>query len=139
MSASFEEKSVWIQVVSLVVALGGYLVAAFWMARAGVTELAAYMPLFVGAVVVQVILLIVGHTAAAIVQKPEDADERDRIIAWRAEARSSWILAIGALAAVSMLAMNVETVWVAHVLIVALFVSTLIGYVLQMIDYRRGF
>ena len=29
--------------------------------------------------------------------------------------------------------------WVAHVLIVALFVSTLLGYVLQMIDYRRGF
>lgn len=139
MSASFEEKSVWIQVVSLVVALGGYLVAAFWMAREGVTELAAYMPLFVAAVVVQVILLIVGHTVAAIAQKPEHADERDRLIAWRAEARSSWLLAVGVLAAVSMLAMGIAALWVAHVLIVALFVSTLLGYVLQMIDYRRGF
>ena len=41
MNASFEEKSVWVQLISMVVVLGSYLVKAAGMMSAGITDLAA--------------------------------------------------------------------------------------------------
>ena len=41
-NASFEERSVWIQLVSLSLVLAGYLFVAWQMAAQGVTALPAY-------------------------------------------------------------------------------------------------
>jgi hypothetical protein len=101
MGTSFEEKSVWIKLVGMVLGLGAYFVVAGRMLLTGVTALPAYVPLFVVTVVLMVVLLVAGHVAAAIVSRPEDRDERDRLIGWRAENNSSWLLAVGVLAAVT--------------------------------------
>jgi energy-converting hydrogenase Eha subunit A len=138
MNASFEEKSVWIQLGAMILTLGTYFIVAGRMLASGVTSLVPYVPLFIGAVVLMVMVLIVGHIVAAVVQRPDDGDERDRLISWRAESNSSWVVALGVLAAITGLVLSVENVWIAHLLLLSLVLSELTRYLLQLIYYRRG-
>ncbi len=139
MNASFEEKSAWIQLVSLVVVLGGYFVTAAQMLAQGITVVMAYAGVFIGSVVMLVIVLVVGHTVVAIFGGSEKRDERDKLIEWRAEGHSSWILAAGVFIAVTGLVLSFENVWIANLLIFSLLLSEVAKLVLQIVYYRRGF
>lgn len=136
--ASFEEKSVWIQLVGVSVALGGYFAVAGWMLARGITVLPAFVPLFIVSIVLLVAILAAGHIIAALVGRPEAADERDRFIEARAESRTGWILAAGVIMAIQGLVVGIEAVWVAHLLLLSLFVSELVRFALQLLYYRRG-
>ncbi len=138
MDTSFEEKSVWIQLVSLVVGLGGYLIVAGLMLSNGVSVLPPFVPVFAVAVILIVAVNIAGHVVAAIASRPDKADERDRLIGWRAESRSSWILGIGVIGAIMALILSVGGVWVTHLLLISLFGSEVAKDVLQIVYYRRG-
>lgn len=138
MSASFEEKSVWIQLISMVAVLGSYFVIAARMLSNGVTVVIAYVPLFIVAVIMLVVVLVVGHIVVAIASKPEGRDERDRLISWRAESNSSWILSVGVLAAITGLVASVGSVWIAHLLMLSMLVSEVAGFVIRLVYYRRG-
>jgi hypothetical protein len=138
MGVSFEEKSVWIQLIGTLLGLGGYSAIAGRMLAAGVTALQAYAALFAVAVVLMVIILIVGHIAAAVASRPEGRDERDRLIGWRAESNSSWLLAVGVIGAITGMLFSINNVWVAHLLLLSLFLSELLGFVLRLYYYRRG-
>ena len=138
MNASFEEKSVWIQLISMVGVLGSYFVVAGLMLSRGVTVVAAFVPLFFVAVVLLVAVLVAGHTVVAIASKPEGRDERDRLIEWRAERNSSWILSVGVLAAITGMVLSVGNVWIAHLLMLSMLLSEVARYVFQLVYYRRG-
>ena len=138
MDTSFEEKSAWIQLVSLVVGLGGYLAIAGLMLSNGVSVLPPFVPVFVVAIVLIVAVNIAGHVVAAITSRSDGADERDRLIGWRAESGSSWILGVGVIGAIMALILSVDDVWVAHLLLISLFGSEVAKDVLQIVYYRRG-
>lgn len=138
MNASFEEKSVWIQLISMVGVLGSYFVVAALMLSKGVTVLVAFVPLFIVAVVLLVAVLVAGHVVAALVGKPEGRDERDRLIEWRAESHSSWILGVGVLTAITGLVLSIDNVWIAHLLMLSMLLSEVAKYVCQLFYYRRG-
>ncbi len=138
MLPSFEEKSVWVQLVSLVVVLGAYFVVSGIMLANGVVVLAPYVPVFAVAVVLLVLVLALGHAAAALTGKPEKRDERDRLIGWRAESNSSWMLGAGVFCAISALILGIETVWVAHLLLASMLASEMLKLSLQIVYYRRG-
>ncbi len=138
MQPSFEERSVWVQLFSVILVLGGYLVASARLMRAGITEIAPFVPLFSVAVVLLVVLLGVGHAVAAAMGKPEKTDERDRLIGWRAESSTSWLLATGVVGAIAAILLRGEPVWVAHILLASLFVSEVAKLVVQLVLYRRG-
>ena len=138
MTGSFEEKSVWIQFFSMVAVLGAYFAVAGTMLANGVMVLPAYVPLFVLAVVLLSLVLAIGHILAAIVGRATSSDERDRVVGWRAESNSGWILAAGVLAAITCMVLSVPTVWIAHLLLLSLFVSEVVKYILQLVYYRRG-
>jgi hypothetical protein len=138
MAASFEEKSVWVQLIAMVIGLGAYFVIAARMMAEGVTALPAYAGLFIAATVFMVVLLIVGHILAAVSGRVEGRDERDRIISWRAEHNSSWLLATGVLCAITAMVIGIEPVWVVHCLFASLVASEILGYLLQLVYYRRG-
>ncbi len=138
MLASFEEKSVWIQLVSLMIGLGGYFVVAGRMLLGGVSELTAFMPLFAVAVALIVAVNVAGHVVAAIASRPDGPDERDRLIGWRAESNSSWILGVGVLAAIACLIGSVGEVWIAHLLLGSLFIAEVAKDIGQIVYYRRG-
>lgn len=136
MNASFEEKSVWVQLVSLVLGLGAYFWAAGRMMGAGVLALPAYAPLFIVSIVLLVLLMAAGHGAAAYWERPEPRDERDRLITWRAESNSGWLLGAGVIGAIAMLLIGYEAVYVAHVLLLSLLLSEVLGLVLRLSYYH---
>ncbi|MFZ6183409.1 hypothetical protein [Nannocystis pusilla] len=138
MSASFAEKSVWIQLLGVTVALGLYFVVAGWMLASGITILPAFAGVFAVAVVLLVALLVGGHLVAALIGRPEPADVRDREFEGRAEGRTGWILATGVIGAIGALVVAVEPVWVAHLLLLSLYLSELARLALQLVYYRRG-
>ncbi|MFM9957808.1 MAG: hypothetical protein ACKVZJ_07010 [Phycisphaerales bacterium] len=138
MAPSFEEKSVWIQLIAVLVGLAFYLVVAGRLLATGVTSVPAHAALFIPASIAMVVVLVVGHVVAAVSSKPEGRDERDRLIAWKAEYGSSWVAAVGMLSAVTGMALGAEPVWAVHTLLISLCVSELMGYVLQLVYYRRG-
>lgn len=138
MDTSFEEKSVWIQLLSLVVGLGGYLLVAGLMLSNGVRALPAFVPVFAVAVVLVVAINVAGHVVAAIASRADEADERDRLIGWRAESRSSWILGVGVIGAIIALILSVDGVWIAHLLLISLFCSEAAKEVSQIVYYHRG-
>ncbi len=138
MSKSFEEKCVWIQLVAMVIGLGAYFVLAGSMMSKSVTALPPYAFLFGASVVLMVILLVAGITVAAIASKPEGRDERDKLISWRAENNSSWLLTVGVLAAVTGMIFSIENVWIVHLLLLSMFLSEVLGFILRLVYYRRG-
>ena len=138
MKASFEEKSVWIQLGGLSATLIVYFYIAGKLLSAGVTLLVPFVPIFAIATALLVGLLVFGHIVAAAVARPERHDERDRLIAWRAEHNSSWILAVGVLSGVACMVLGIGTVWIANWLIFTLFLSEIAKLVFQIIYYRRG-
>ena len=122
MSASFEEKSVWIQLGAMTVGLGVYFVIAGRMLASGVRDVSAFA----------------AYVVAALTSKVEGRDERDRLIAWKAEHRSAWIVAVGVLGAVACMAAGIPNVWTANLLLLSLALSEIFGFVLQIVYYRRG-
>lgn len=138
MGASFEEKSVWIMLLGLVLTFGLYFLAAGLLLAQGVTAVPAYAPFLIGAVVLLILISIAGHVVVALTARADGADERDRLISWRAEHNASWVLGAGAFAAVVALALPVERVWIANGLLLALFLSEVLKHVLQLVYYRRG-
>jgi len=138
MNASFEERSVWIQLFGMSLVLFGYFFVAWQMWSQGVTALPVYVPVFAVGVILMVICMVAGHVAAAIAGRPDGRDERDRLIEWRAESNSGWLVATGVIAGISGMVLSAPNVWTAHLLLFFLFLSTLLKLVLQLIYYRRG-
>jgi len=138
MDASFEEKSVWVQLVAMVAVLGAYFVVAGRMMARGVLVMAPYVPLFAVAVVLMVVVMGVGYALAAVSGRQERPDERDRLIGWKSEARSSWIVGVGVICGISAMIVGVESVWVVHLLLGSMFVSEVVKYALAILYYRRG-
>ena len=138
MDASFEEKSVWVQLASILLSLSIYFFIAIQMLLSGIDLLPVYVPLFTIAVVFIVLINIVGHIVAAFTASSTNRDERDRLIGWRAESNSAWILGFGVILSIICLIAAIKTVWVAHVLLLSLFVAEVVKYVLQIVYYRQG-
>jgi hypothetical protein len=138
MLPSFEEKSVWVQLVSLVVVLGGYFALSGVMLANGVRLLAPFVPVFIAATALLVIVMALGHVLAAFTGKIEKRDERDRLIGWRAESNSSWVLGSGVFFAMCALILGIEPVWVVHLLLASLFLSEVLKLALQLLYYKRG-
>jgi len=138
MGRSFEEKSVWIQLVCMILGLGTYFIFAGNMISNGVRDMPAFAALFMVATALMVILLVAGIIVAAVASKPEGRDERDRLIAWRSEHNSSWVMAVGVFGAVTCMVLGIDNVWTANLLLLSLGLSEVLGFVLRLVYYRRG-
>lgn len=138
MNASFEEKSVWVTLLSMLVAFGFYLFVASQMLQEEVTSATPYLPILGISVVILVGVLTIGHIAVAVVNRPEGRDERDRLIAWKAENYSSWVLGLGVIAAIFGLTVSLESAWIANGLLVFMYLSEVLKHILQIYYYRRG-
>ena len=133
--SSSEENSVWIQLAGLLLTLGGYFVVAGTLLARGATSIAPFVPLFIIAIVLMIVVFAAGHAIAAMVSRPEG----DRLITWRAEAKSSWVLGGGVIGAVGCLIFAVEPAWTANLLLLSMFLSQAIRYAFQIVYHRRGF
>lgn len=138
MNASFEEKSVWITLFGLLATFVGYFYVAAQMLSAGVMAVAPYVAVLLVTTALLVAILVVGHIVVAIASRPDGRDERDRVIEWRAESNSAWLLGVAALVSIGGLALGVGGAWIANGLLAALFLSEVLKRVLQLVYYHQG-
>jgi putative transcriptional regulator len=85
-----------------------------------------------------VIVLAVGHIVVAIAARPDGRDERDQLIATRAQSNTSWILAGTVFVAAFALALPLGRAWIANGLLMSLFVSEIANYIFRLYYYRRA-
>lgn len=135
---SFEEKSVWIQFAAMLIGMGVYFIIAGRLLASGERAMPAFAALLIVATIFMTVLLVAGHIVAAVTRAPEPADERDRLIAWKAEFRSSWLVAVGVCGAITLMTLGADNVWSANVLMLFLALSELLCLGLRLIAYRRG-
>lgn len=141
---SFQEKSAISMLLIMVVAYAWYFLKVFALAEAGPVDTATIAPLMFGMIIGVVVLSIIAHiliTGVASARGDQDVDatdERDKLIEMSANSKSSYILAVGALAAMGMALYDHPQFVIAHVLLAALVLSEVIKLSLKIFFYRRG-
>ncbi|MDX1626586.1 MAG: hypothetical protein R3323_08735 [Wenzhouxiangellaceae bacterium] len=147
---SFQEKSAWGTLVALFV-LGALYFSSVWnLWRADELHLPAVFGLGVGFTVLLVVVLIAYHAVVAVLSRPEDEDERDRLIGWRAGNAGGLVLGflvvtivlhivVGGLVGRGFAHELAESPALISVsLIAALWLSTVVELALAVRYYRRG-
>jgi hypothetical protein len=136
MNVSFQEKSLWLMLVSLVGVFGFYFVTVLPAQAANVQP--QQIALFVLAVVMLVVMQVAGHVVIAIVDRRSATDERDRLIALKGTRNGSFVLATGVfLALCAALVTDGNFVFV-HLLLGFWVLAQLVEIGSQLYLYRRG-
>ncbi|MEX2500422.1 MAG: hypothetical protein WD397_16265 [Wenzhouxiangellaceae bacterium] len=123
-----------------------YFHAAWDLWRAGQLHVASMTGLATGLTVLLVIVLVAYHILIAVTAKPEDDDERDRLIAWRAGNVGGLILGVGVVGIVLQILVGgmfgdpvaQSPVLIANALMAVVFIATVIELALTLYFYRRG-
>ena len=135
----FKEKIAWISVVTTALVWGSYFgfVAAThgWPAPVHIVG-------FVGAVIVQTILVVIASIATAIMA-PKDAsagsDERDKDISRRAYAIAYPVLLTLIVCVAASVHFGVNAVGMTYGIMGAIVIAEIIHYAAQIAGYRRGY
>ena len=147
MNSSYYERSAWIQLAALlaVLSVAGAVVGS--MLNRGDSDIASYGWVYLIAYVALIIVVIVGHIGMSILsvtlgnedaETLDKADERDKVISWRANAYTSWIVGATVAIAVIMLVFDASPIWVANVLVAGSFVAEIAKQLVQLFWYRVG-
>ena len=143
LNMSFEEKSTWVSLAIISFVFVGYFSQVYQGLISGTLDKADVFGLFIGAVASIIVLEIVLHIVIAILNvkdADQPGDERDRLFSMRAGNISGWVLGIGVLTISAHTFMQeLDPLWVANLLLFAVFVSQVVSYALQIFYYRRGY
>lgn len=137
---SFEQKSAALMLAILLIVYGVYFAWAIPLGLSGPVHTAVTTVGLVVMVVVLIVLSVAGHIVIAL-SAPKQAgvaDERDRLIEMRADARSGYILGVGILVTIGLTLMGASPFWLAHALLGTLVLGEIAKVVLQLIDYTVG-
>jgi hypothetical protein len=143
LNVSFEEKSTWISLAIISFVFAGYFSQVYQGLISGTLDKADVFGLFIGAVASIIVLEIVLHIVIAILNvkdADQPGDERDRLFSMKAGNIAGWVLGIGVLTISAHTFMQeLDPLWVANLLLFAVFVSQVVSYALQIFYYRRGY
>jgi cytochrome b subunit of formate dehydrogenase len=136
MDLSFQQKSLWLMLVSLVGAFGLYFGAVL---PSHALEIQPHqLVLFVLAVILMVILQVAGHIVIAIVDRRSETDERDRLISLKGTRYGSFVLASGVFFALCAAVLMPGNFVFTHVLLAFWVLAQLVEIGSQLYLYRRG-
>ena len=143
---SFHEKSAIGTLIAIWVIGILYFHSAWELWQAGQLQPASNFGLAAGLTVLLVIVLIAYHILIAVTAKPEEEDERDRVIAWRAGRIGGFVLAFGVVGIVVQILLGGmfddplagSPVLIANALMAVVFIATVLELVMTLIFYRRG-
>ena len=148
----FEEKMTWVSLVVAVVVPVAYVVVM--LGRLGETSAAdvSYQwPLLI-AMGASVVLSIVGAIVAAIgtaisaemrgksaSDEIDRKDERDKQISRHGDLVGFYVSSVGMVGVLALTMLEYEYFWIASALYLSFAVGTLVGSVVKLVAYRRGF
>jgi hypothetical protein len=143
MNVSFKEKSVWISLVIHLLVFIAYFSQIYHGLINGTLDKAGIFGLFIAAVIYVIVLEIISHIVIAVLNRKDanqPSDERDRLFSIKAGNISGWVLGAGVLTiAAQIFIVEINPLWVANLLLFAVFVSQIASYAMQLFYYRRGF
>ncbi len=148
----FEEKMTWVSVVvGLLVPLTYVAVVLPQLSDTAAAEI-AYQPALVISVVASIVLTIAGAIAMAIatavgaeitgtgsVDDIDRKDERDVQIGRRGDVVSYYVASVGAVAALIITMLEYEHFWIANTLYLSFALAGVVGGIVKLRAYRRGF
>lgn len=133
---SFQEKSLWLMLVGLLVAFAFYFAKVLPMGAVDVSP--QQIALFVGAVAMLVVTQIVGHVLIALADRSTDPDERDRLIELKGMRNSGYLLATGVFMALCAALLTDGNFVFTHVLLAFWVLAQMMQIGSQLFLYRRG-
>lgn len=93
MSRSFQEKSSWVTLATVVVVFGFYFAVSLPGATVDIRPHQVFR--FTGFVVILAAIQVIGHVAIALHDRRTQTDERDRLIALRGTRNGAYVLSAG--------------------------------------------
>lgn len=136
MKLSFQEKSLWLLLVSLVGTFSFYFLSVLPMDVVNV--LPQQVVLFVLAVVLLVLTQIAGHVVIAVIDQRAETDERDRLIKLKGTRNAAYVLAMGVFTALCAAVVTEGNFVFTHVLLGFWVAAQLVEIGSQLVLYRRG-
>ncbi len=136
MDLSFEEKSLWLLVLSLIGVSGFYMFVVLPTHAANVMP--QHIVLFTLSVVFLVIAQVVGHVLIVLVDRRTDTDERSRLIGLKGTRNGAYVLATGVFAALCAALLTDGNFVFTHVLLGFWVVAQLVESGSQLVLFRRG-
>ena len=137
---SSEQKGVWIELAVAIATYVAYAIVVLGEVGRSSWATANYVPFMLGAIGASVVATVIVRTIVAAAG-PKDAgkrDVRDRQIYRLGEYASRWGVIAGALVALLLAILRVDSFWIANEIYLAFFVSAVISAVVKLIGYRRG-
>ena len=136
MSLSFQEKSLWVMLVSLVAAFGCYFITV--LPAQALNVMPHQVALFGMAVATLVAVQVVGHIVISAIDRRMETDERDRLIELKGTRNASWVLGTGVFLALCAALMTPGNFVFTHVLLGFWALSQLVEIGSQLVLHRRG-
>lgn len=141
MSLTFREKSLWLLLLSLVVAFAIYLATALSAPSANVAPV--HVAAFIGMLVALVVIQVIGHAVMAIASHRElaaaiQSDERDVLIRLKSTQRAAYVLVVGVFCSLCLAVLVAGNFIFVHVLLTFWVLAQATEILSQLILYRRG-
>lgn len=140
---SFKEKSIWASFFIILLVYSKYFSYVFQGLAAGTIDKGEISGLFIGAIITLIVYQIVFHIFLGILiakDPDEPSDERDHMISTKAGNVSGWVLGFAVFViAAHVFIHDLNALWSANLLMLALVVSQLSDYAMQLFYYRRGY
>ena len=138
---SYEEKGQWVYLAATTIAYAAYLVLL--LGNAGGRPLAEidYRPFLLWTIGAAVVGSIIGRIAIEII-RPSDShreDVRDKEIGRFGEYVSGMILGVGMVGPFILVLVEAGHFWIANAMYLVFVVQAIVGTIIKLIAYRRGF
>ncbi len=138
---SYEEKGQWVYLAATTIGYGVYLVLV--LGRAGTTPLPEvdYVPILLWTIGIAIAASIIGRIAIEIIWRSDSSSEdvRDRDIGRFGEYRAGLVLGIGMVVPFILALVEADHFWIANAMYLVFTAQAIVGAVVKLIAYRRGF
>ena len=138
MNKSFEEKSIWISLLTISLIFGYYFVRIVQMVSQDDINVAQSIVLLISVIVMVITVEVVFHIIIALRDRPQALDERDRMIELKATRNAYFVLVFGIFLPMAGIAAQVRPFIVAHVIMFIFVLSEITKFLTQLFYYRRG-
>jgi heme/copper-type cytochrome/quinol oxidase subunit 2 len=137
---AYEEKGAWVGLIVGVIAFAVYLAVVLGRAAGGPLEQTPYIDAMLWSIGAAIVVVIIVTIVVSILTSRDGTrtDLRDKQISARAEFTSRGFLILGALAALVLAMVESEYFWIANVLYLGFFLSSLLEAVTKIALYRTG-
>lgn len=138
---SYEERGQWVYLAATTIAYGAYLVLVLGRAAAAPLTEVEYQPILLWTIGAAVAGSIIGRILIEIVRPSESQreDVRDREIGRRGEYVAGLILGIGMVGPFALTLVEADHFWIANAIYLVFVVQAIVGTVIKLLAYRRGF